>query len=105
MQRYAWRGRVKDGKIDEYKKRHDEIWPEMKSLLKQAGIRNYTIWLSGNDLFGYYECEQGIEFAAKTQRESPIIERWNKYMEDILIMQMDEKTGAQPQLEQVFLLD
>ena len=105
MQRYAWRGKVADGKVEEYKKRHDEIWPEMKALLKQAGIRNYTIWRSGHDLFGYYECEHGIEYAAKTQRESPIIERWNKYMEDILIMEMDKETGAQPKLEQVFFLE
>ena len=38
MERYAWRGRVKEGCIEEYKRRHAEIWPEMKAVLKEAGI-------------------------------------------------------------------
>ena len=52
MERYAWKAVVKEGKIAEYKRRHDEIWPEMISLLKEAGICNYTIWNVGNELFG-----------------------------------------------------
>ncbi|HEY8390676.1 MAG TPA: L-rhamnose mutarotase, partial [Clostridia bacterium] len=42
MERYAWRAKVKDGYMDEYIKRHDEIWPEMIAELKKAGIKNYT---------------------------------------------------------------
>ena len=45
MERYAWKGRVK-GDIAEYKRRHDEIWPEMKEVLHEAGITNYSIWTS-----------------------------------------------------------
>ena len=102
MEKYAWRAKVKSGKIDEYKRRHSEIWPEMVAVLKEAGIKNYTIWLSGNDLFGYYECEKGIEYAAKVQSESPTVKKWDEYMKDILIMEKDPVTGAQPQLEKVF---
>ena len=74
----------------------------MKALLREAGIRNYTIWNVGNTLFGYYECEKGVEFAAKIQSESPVVARWDAYMSDILIMQKDPVTGAQPLLRQVF---
>ena len=102
MERYAWRARVHDGMIDEYIRRHDEIWPEMKAVLREAGIKNYTIWLQGNELFGYYECELGIEHAARVQGESPVVDKWNEYMKDILIMEMDPVTGAQPKLTQVF---
>ena len=70
----------KEGKREEYIRRHNEIWQEMVDLLKSAGIRNYSIWLSGNDIFGYYECEKGIDFATKTQSESPIVDKWNEYM-------------------------
>ena len=105
MERFAWKGRIKPGMKDEYKRRHDEIWPEMVALLKSAGIRNYTIWSDGETLFGYYECEQGIEFAERTQAGSPIVDRWNAYMEDILELEMDPVTGAQPKLEPVFRLD
>ena len=40
MERFAWKGRIKEGMQEEYKRRHDEIWPEMLALLKEAGIRN-----------------------------------------------------------------
>lgn len=105
MERYAWKAAVRDGMIDEYRRRHAEIWPEMVQVLKEAGISNYTIWNSENELFGYYECEKGAEYAAKVQAESPVVARWNDYMQDILLMEMDPKTGAQPLLRQVFLLE
>ena len=105
MERMAWKGRIKPGCKAEYIKRHDEIWPEMKALLKEAGVCNYTIFANGDELFGYYECEKGIEFAERTQALSPVVDRWNAYMEDILELEMDPVTGAQPKLEPVFRLD
>ena len=105
MEKYAWSAKIKDGMKDEYVRRHDEIWPELVALLKEAGICNYTIWTDGVTLFGYYECEQGIDFAAKTQAESPIVDKWNEYMKDVMIMEMDPETGAQPMLKEVFRLD
>lgn len=104
MERYAWKARILEGKKEEYKRRHDEIWPEMKELLKSAGICNYSIWNVGDDLFGYYECEKGIAFAAKTQAESPIVAKWNEYMKDIMVMDTDPETGAQPLLREMFYL-
>lgn len=105
IERYAWKATVKEGQLAEYKRRHDNIWPELKELLKSAGIRNYTIWNVGNELFGYYECEKGIDFAARTQAESEIVDRWNEYMKDVMTMEMDPETGAQPKLTQVFFLE
>ena len=105
MEKYAWKATVLEGKLEEYIKRHDEIWPEMVEVLKNAGIRNYTIWNEGNLLFGYYECEKGVDFAAKIQAESPVVGRWNLYMKDVMRMEMDPVTGAQPKLNKVFELD
>ena len=105
MEKYAWKAILKDGKKEEYIRRHNEIWPELVEVLKSAGIQNYSIWLCGNELFGYYECAKGIKFAGKTQAESPVVDRWNAYMDEVMVMPIDEKTGAQPLLEQVFNLD
>lgn len=105
MERYAWKGRVMPDKIEEYKKRHAQIWPEMVDVLKNAGICHYSIWLTGDELFGYYECEKGIEYAAKVQAESDVVKRWDESMKGILIMEKDPVTGAQPLLEQVFWLE
>ena len=105
MERMAWKGRIRPGCKDEYIRRHDAIWPEMKAVLKEAGICNYTIFANGDELFGYYECEKGVAYAEKVQAESPVVDRWNEYMKDILELEMDPETGAQPKLEQVFRLD
>ena len=104
MEKYAWRATVRDGCIEEYCRRHDAIWPELKDLLKSAGICNYTIWNVGNELFGYYGCEKGVEYAAQTQAKSEIVDRWNEYMKDVMVMEMDPATGAQPLLKKVFEL-
>ena len=102
IEKYAWRAKLIDGKKDEYIKRHDEIWNEMKVVLNEAGIKNYTIWCDGDDLFGYYECEKGLEYASKVQTESEVVKRWNAYMKDVMFMPLDKKTGVQPHLEKVF---
>ena len=102
MEKYAWRGKIVPGMQEEYKKRHDNIWPEMKEVLANAGIVNYSIWMQGEELFDYYECEKGVEYAAKVQAESDVVKKWDEYMKDILIMEKDPVTGAQPLLTQVF---
>ena len=104
MEKYAWSGRIAAGKKAEYIKRHDEIWPEMVEVLKAAGIKNYTIWNVGDTLFGYYECEQGVAYAAEVQKNSPVVARWDEYMKDILIMDKDPVTGALPLLAKDFEL-
>lgn len=105
MDRYAWKALLKPGMKAEYKRRHDEIWPEMKAMLKEAGIRNYTIWNVGDELFGYYECEKGLDYAARVQAESPVTARWNAYMESVMTMPLDPDTGVQPKLERMFFLE
>jgi len=105
MERMAWKGTIKPGCKEEYVRRHDDLWPEMLALLKEAGICNYTIFCTGNELFGYYECINGVETAEKTQAESPVVDKWNEYMKDILELEMDPETGAQPKLEVVFRME
>lgn len=104
MERYAWKATVLPGKLEEYIRRHNAIWPEMKEMLHNAGISNYTIWNVGDELFGYYECEN-IAYAAKIQAESPVTAHWNDYMRDVMVMSKDPVTGTQPLMRQVFLLE
>ena len=102
MERFAWKARLLPGKKQEYIRRHQEIWPEMTELLNQAGIHNYTIWCVGDELFGYYEAEFGVEFAARIQAQSAVVNLWNAYMQDVMVMDFDPATGTAYQLEQVF---
>ena len=105
MERYAWKAEIIPGKLGEYIERHKNISPELKQVLKSAGICNYTIWNVGNKLFGYYECQKGIKYAAKIQSTSDVVQKWNEYMKDILIMESDPELGSQPLLKNVFYLE
>ena len=102
MERVAWKARLKPGMKQEYIKRHNEIWPEMTAILNEAGIHNYSIWCIDDDLFGYYEAKKGAVFAAKTQAQSKIVEKWNIYMKDVMEMELDPATGTAYALKQVF---
>lgn len=104
MERFAWKAFILDGQRQEYIKRHDEIWPELVTVLKEAGICNYSIWNIDNELFGYFECEKGADYAAQMQASSKVVDRWNDYMKDVMVMAMDPKTGAQPRMVEVFYL-
>lgn len=105
MEKYAWKAKIREGKKGEYIKRHNEIWPELLKVLNEAGIRNYTIWNTGDELFGYYECEKGSAYACKIQSDSPVVAKWNAYMKDVMVMEEDPKTKAQPKLIKVFEMD
>ena len=104
MEKHVWKAHIKEGMVAEYIRRHDEIWPEMVETLKAAGICNYTIWNTGTELFGYYECEKGYEFARTAQATSPVVARWDEYMKDILAFDTDED-GNLLDYSCVFVLD
>ena len=103
MERVTWKGRILPGKKQAYIDRHAKIWPEMSELLHRAGVRNYTIWCTGDELFGYYEAEHGADYAAKLQAESPLVDKWNESMADIMVMEVDSRTGLGGGMQQVFL--
>ena len=104
MERYAWKAHVREGMLPEYIRRHDEIWPEMKEMFREAQISNYSIWNVGNEIFGYYECES-VEKADRIQSESPINARWDLYMKDIIDAEDDAPTLGFDKATQVFLFD
>ena len=64
-------------------------------------LTNYSIWQTGDTLFGYYECDD-LKTALAVQKDVPVSARWRAYMRDVIRMEQDPKSGAQPHLEQVF---
>lgn len=101
MERYMWRGRVAPSKLTEYIRRHDEIWQEMTEAIDATGVHNYSIWNSGDELFGYYECES-VAKTKQLQMENEVFARWNEYMKDVLILEQD-KDGKNSKMKQIFL--
>ena len=101
MQRYLWKGRIREGKRDAYIERHNNIWPEMTQMLNEAGVHNYSIWLIGDELIGYYECED-VDFANRYQADSLINQKWDTFMADVMYMETDPATGCEVVCEEVF---
>lgn len=101
MQRKVWSARVLPGMLEEYIRRHNEIWPEMLVALREAGVTNYTIWNHGDILIGYYECPD-LQASETYKAHSEVMKRWNKSMQGIMEMQKDECTGKTAVYRQIF---
>lgn len=103
MHRIAFKMQLFAGCQEEYKKRHRELWPELKLLLKEAGIGDYSIFLNENDnsLFGVMKAED----AAKLHDlpATAVMQKWWKYMADIMETNADH-SPIQIALEEVFYL-
>jgi L-rhamnose mutarotase len=100
-QRVGFVLRVKPDRVDEYVLAHREVWPEMLEALKDAGIRNYTIFRAGNEMFGYFETDDLAR--AETHLASQEVNvRWQDAMADFLEERVQDQ-GPAP-LEEIFRL-
>lgn len=104
MRREAFKMYLKDGYEAEYEKRHNEIWPELKQLLKENGVSDYTIFWDKqtNELFGY-QLVSG-EGSSQDMGETPIVQKWWAYMADIMETNPDNSPVTIP-LKEVFHMD
>ena len=91
MASYAWILKVRPGYEEEYKRRHDEIWPEMDAALRSAGITSYHIFRHGLDLFGYFETSD-LAATIEALRTDPVNARWSEYMTPIMEIDIDPAT-------------
>ena len=92
------------GQAEEYRRRHDELWPELADLLKTTGISNYSIFLDEetNTLFGVMDIENPA--ALEDLPKHPVMQRWWAYMADIMETNLDCSPLSLP-LAAVFYLE
>jgi L-rhamnose mutarotase len=92
------------GYQDEYKKRHDELWPEMETELKNHGAQHYSIFLDEKTsiLFAYVEIESEEKWNRMSETE--VCQKWWAYMKDIMETNPDN-SPVSTELKQVFYLD
>ncbi|MFD0678630.1 MULTISPECIES: L-rhamnose mutarotase [unclassified Paenibacillus] len=102
MHRHAFCLTIRSGMENEYDRRHREVWPELLVLLKDCGIRNYSIFRQGQSLFGYMESVNNIDEALIRLDAHPIQRKWYDYMSAILIRDGDKSMTL---LDEVFHLD
>ena len=103
MKRIAFKMQLNKGAEAEYKKRHDELWPDLQQLLKSKGISEYSIFLddSTNSLFGTLKIEDAQ--LLHDLPAHPVMQKWWLYMKDIMESNPDNSPVSIP-LKEVFYL-
>jgi L-rhamnose mutarotase len=90
----AFRMQLKPGFEKEYKKRHDEIWPELSELLKNAGVREYYIFLDERTLALFAFQKLGAGETTAGLAGLPIMKKWWDFMADIMDVNEDNSPQA-----------
>ncbi|MFC3198884.1 L-rhamnose mutarotase [Parapedobacter deserti] len=105
MMKIAFKMKLMPGCKEEYRKRHEAIWPEMVALLKENGISDYTIFVDDetNTLFAVQLQADGAQ-SSQELGNSPVMQRWWAYMADIMETHADNSPVSKP-LVPVFHLD
>lgn len=98
MQKYGFKMQLNEGCEGEYRKRHDEIWPELVELLHQAGVSDYSIFLDPETLilFGVLTRTEG--HGMDDLPRHPVMQRWWAHMADIMQTHPDTEPVAAPLL-------
>lgn len=101
MEKYAFKMQLNPGMADEYKRRHDDIWPELSVALRDAGVQDYSIHLDPetNILFAvmWRRTDHGLDELAQTE----IMRKWWDHMADLMQTHPDKEPVATA-LETVF---
>ena len=101
--RKAVRMKLFPGQQEEYRRRHSEIWPELRDLLKSAGVEDYSIFLDEETLALIGVLTITNEEAMDKLPSHPVMKKWWTYMKDIMDTNPDESPVGIP-LEEVFYL-
>jgi L-rhamnose mutarotase len=107
MKRVGFILKVRPDKLDEYKKHHQAVWPEMIEALARHGWRNYSLFMRDDGLlFGYCETPHGLQPAIEGMASEPVNARWQAFMapyfEALGGLQADQ---AMLELQEVFHTD
>lgn len=105
MKRVGFQFKVRQDRLEEYKERHKEVWPEMLDALRKSGWHNYSLFVRPDGLiFGYFETGESLEVAQAKMAEKEVNTRWQEYMSAFM------EDSARPdetfvELEEYFHLD
>ena len=103
MKKLAFKMYLNEGMKNEYIKRHEQIWPELRETLKQSGISEYHIFFDdeSSTLFAFQVAEEGK--SSQELGENEIVKKWWAYMKDIMPTNPDN-SPVMVELEKVFTL-
>jgi len=91
MHRLCFTFDIYEGAEAEYKKRHDEIWPELVVAIKEAGFSNYSLFRRGTQIVAYAEVEPNLDEAFASLGESELNARWSTWFEELIVNLTDSQ--------------
>jgi L-rhamnose mutarotase len=98
--------KVRADRLDEYRRRHAAVWPEMLDALRRAGWHNYSLFLRDDGtLFGYVETPAGLDEARAAMAAEPVNARWQTEMAPFFEGDGLPADQQMHELEEVFHLD
>jgi len=104
MRRIAFKMKLKPGCCEAYRQRHDAIWPELKELLTDSGISDYSIFLDEETDTLFAVQKQAGDSSSQELGKEPFMQKWWAYMADLMETNADLSPVAQP-LTEVFHMD
>lgn len=104
MEQIGFRMQLNPGQAEEYRRRHDEIWPELVSLLKEAGINDYSIFFHEETLSLFAVLKRREDHSMDSLPMEPIMQRWWQHMADIMQSGANNEPVVEP-LERVFYME
>lgn len=104
MEQIAFKMRLNAGQAKEYKRRHDEIWPELSALLRQSGVSDYSIFLDPETNTLFAVLRRTPDHRMDSLPKETVMRRWWDYMKDIMAYNSDGTPQVTP-LEPMFHMD
>jgi L-rhamnose mutarotase len=104
MTRHAFKMKLKPNVAAEYKKRHDEIWPELAAELRAAGVSDYSIFLDEETLTLFAVQKLSDKNSAAALPDSPNVRKWWNFMAPLMEVNPDNSPFVKP-LAEVFHFD
>ncbi len=106
MKRIGFLLKVKPDKIDDYKREHEAVWPEMLEALRRQGWHNYSLFMREDGLlFGYFEAEESFQASLEGMTTEDINQKWQEYMGPYFESITGRPDQNMMELEEVFHLD
>jgi L-rhamnose mutarotase len=98
--------KVKEDRLEEYKKHHRQVWPEMLDALRRTGWHNYSLFMREDGLmFGYFETPHSFNAASEAIAREKISIKWHEFMIPFFEPRGKGESAFEVELEEVFHLD
>jgi L-rhamnose mutarotase len=104
VERICFRFEIYPGQEAEYKRRHDEIWPELVEAIQESGFHNYSLFRRGQEIVAYVECEPDVATAFAKISAYEANDRWSEWFKDVIVS-LTDANGNLFTLEEVWHLD